>query len=447
MTVYGTIAEYNPFHSGHKYLLDRMHINSEDSVVVVMSGNFVQRAEPACMLTSSRCEAALRNGADLIIQLPLPWSVSGAQNFARGSVSLLKATNIVDTLCFGSENGNISALLNIAQCLRDEETVKLMKNYLSTGISFANARQRAVKDNYPGLAPILDNPNDNLGIEYLNAMLELDATMSPMCIKRYGAGHDSNDIGATASGKMLRKLMQAGEDVSPYMPKTAYEVYARDRELRRISGGMAAIENTVLYKLRTTTAKEISVCPDVSEGIENCIVNAARDARTIDELYSIAKSKRYSHARIRRIVMSAFLGIVAEDCTGLPPYIKVLGFNERGRELMRDLREKADLPIITKYSDSKKLDERGKRIYDLECKAADIYALSFWPALPCGTEQRQRPVKLRSDSPVEMPADETEHPAPKENEEIDDEDSIFEEKERKPEKRERRLFGRNRNND
>ena len=145
--------------------------------------------------------------------------------------------------------------------------------------------------------------------------------------------------------------------------------------------------------------------------------------------------------------MSAFLGIVAEDCTGLPPYIKVLGFNERGRELMRDLREKADLPIITKYSDSKKLDERGKRIYDLECKAADIYALSFWPALPCGTEQRQRPVKLRSDSPVEMPADETEHPAPKENEEIDDEDSIFEEKERKPEKRERRLFGRNRNND
>ncbi|MBO4893288.1 MAG: nucleotidyltransferase family protein [Clostridia bacterium] len=440
MTVYGTIAEYNPFHSGHKYLLDRMHMNSEDSVVVIMTGNFVQRAEPACMLPSSRCEAALRNGADLIIQLPLPWSLSGAQNFARGGVSLLKATNIVDTLCFGSENGNITALMNIAQALREEEVVARMKSYLDTGISFANARQRAVKDFYPGLSPILDNPNDNLGIEYLNALLDFDCNISPMCIKRYGAGHDSNDIGATASGKMLRKLIQSGEEVLSYMPKTAYEVFKRDYDMHRVSGGMAAFENIVLYKLRTTTAEEIAQAPDVSEGIENCIVSAARDARTIEELYSIAKSKRYSHARIRRIVMSTFLGVKDGDCDGLPPYIRVLGFNERGRELMRSLREKAELPIVTKYADVKKLDERAQRIYELEARAADIYALSFWPALPCGTEQRLRPVKLRSDSPVEMPGDEENKPAKAATDDEDD-DAAFNEVERKPEKRERR-FGR-----
>lgn len=406
MTVYGTIAEYNPFHSGHKYLLDKMHMNSEDCVVVVMSGNFVQRAEPACMTPASRCEAALRNGADLIIQLPLPWALAGAKKFASGSVSLLNATSVVDTVCFGSECGNIEALMNIAQTLRDDETIRKMKENLATGISFAAARQMAVKSAYPGLAPLLDNPNDNLGIEYINAILDNDYPMAPMCIKRYGAGHDSDEVGATASGKILRKMIQSGEDILNYMPRSAYDVFKRDYNAHRVSGGISSLENLILYKLRTTTAEELAQCPDVTEGIENCIVAAARDACSLDELYSIAKSKRYSHARVRRIVVSNFLGVKASDCEGLPPYIRILGFNERGRELMRKIREDATLPIVSKYADIKKLDERAQRIYEIECRASDIYSLSFFPVFPCGNEQRFTPVKVRSDSPVEMPEQE-----------------------------------------
>ncbi len=391
MQVTGAVTEFNPFHSGHAFFLESLKKSGADAVICVMSGTFVQRGSPAVMLPGARAKAALMNGADLVIELPLPWAMARAQRFALGGVSLLEACGVCDTLGFGSECADIELIKKTSAVLQSAEFSEKLKSELCTGISFAAAREKAAAALLPGAAKVLSSPNDILAAEYLGAVSALGSTLDPLAVKRLGAGHDcaAKD---SASAAAIREMLKKGQGVSVFMPESAHRILSEETAAFRAPALPEKLDSALLYKLRTASEDELRALPDVSEGLESRIADAARQAADIEELLSLAKTKRYSHARLRRIILSALLGLTESDAEGLPPYIRVLGFNSRGRELLSVMKKSASLPVIMKYSDTKSLDEKGRGIFALQCRAADVYSLCL-PSVPaCGIEQKFTPV-------------------------------------------------------
>ena len=395
MTAAGIIAEYNPFHNGHAYMLSKVKTEISDAAVIAMSTSFVQRGEPAVLSTQARVKAALANSADLVVALPVPWAMSGAQNFATGGVSVLNSLGVVHKLAFGSECADIELLKKVGECVNGGETVELLRKYLSEGLSFAAARQKAVEQICPEAVGVLGNPNDILAVEYMNAVKSLGVNLTPLCIKRQGVGHDCAAEGSSASASAVRALMRTAGDISGFVPEETVSIIETEKKCGRVPATLSNIERAVLYKLRMSSAQEIALAPDVSEGIENRIAFAAQEACSLDEVYAMAKTKRYTHARIRRIVMSTFLGITAKDAEGVPPYIRVLGFSNNGKMLLRQANGACGLPVVMKYSDVKKLDDKAKRIFELECRAADIHSLCFPVPAACASVQKFTPVILK----------------------------------------------------
>ena len=347
--VTGIICELNPLHSGHKYLFDTVKRGDNDVVVCCMSGNFVQRGEFAVYDKFTRARSALENGADLVIELPAAYSTLSAEGFCRAGVELLEATGIVDRLAFGAENDTINELKEIADRLLDKATQKKITEEMKSGISFAAARGKVLDTD------LLDHPNNILAVEYLKS-----TKLPCVAVKRIGKGHDTDDEEYSSSA-IRRKL--SGDEIS----------------------SMKNCEIAVLSKLRTMTAQDFLKIADVSEGLENRIVQAVRNAATLDKLYELIKSKRYAHSRIRRIILRAYLGIL--DTPKEPPYIRILGFNAKGRELLSEMKKRATKPIITKLSDC---DEHTLAFFEQECKFTDLYNLGYKLPRPCGTEQRSK---------------------------------------------------------
>lgn len=389
MKVAGIIAEYNPFHNGHAMLIEKARACGATHIVAVMSGNFVQRGEPALFHHSARTKAALCNGVDLVLQLPSVYAVSSAQNFARAGVEILSSFGC-DQLVFGSECGNADKIAAVADAVYGEEIKALIAEELKKGISFAAARENALRKMNAEYADIIKSPNNILGVEYVAAIKKLKSKMIPVTFERIGAEHDSCDAsGSIASASLIRnRILNAGE-WEKFVPESAVEIY-RNSPVADIK----KIENAILYKMRTATREELANAPDVSEGIENRILSAALQATGIEELYALAKTKRYSHARIRRIIFNHFLGVTAADLNTLVPYIKVMGFNSKGAELIRAKEKNAEKPVITKAADIISLSEQAQRIYAAECRAGDIYALCFKEVRACGEEKSGIPVIL-----------------------------------------------------
>ncbi len=390
MKIAGIVAEYNPFHNGHKYHLEKTkELTGADRIVVVMSGNYVQRGETAIISKWARAEAAVENGADLVVELPAMWSVARAQDYACGAVSLLNSLGCIDVISFGSECGNAELLIKTAQALGDAKVTGKMRKDLETGISFASARAEAVRTYYGDECyDILNEPNNNLGIEYILANSKYEKRAEICTVKRKGASHDGIIIsGDIASASEIRKMMINGECWENYVPKSAAEIYKREIKNHKAPALYSKLELSILCCMRRLSAEEIAKTPDVSEGIENRIHDAALKAKNLDELFSLAKTKRYSHARIRRIVLASFLGFTREICCGSPPYIKILAMNGKGREILRAAKENAALPIVTKAADIEKLSQRAGQIYSLESECTDIYSLTAPEILPCGREQ------------------------------------------------------------
>lgn len=395
MTAAGIIAEYNPFHNGHAYMLSKVKSEISDAAVIAMSTSFVQRGEPAVLSTQARVKAALANSADLVVALPVPWAMSGAQNFAAGGVSVLGSLGVVRKLAFGSESADMELLEKVSKCINSDATVELMRKYLSEGLSFAAARQRAVEQICPEAACVLGKPNDILAVEYMNAVKSLGVNLTPHCIKRQGVGHDCAAEGSSASASAVRELMQTDGNIADFVPEETVSIIEAEKKRGRAPASLSNIERAVLYKLRTSGVQEIAQAPDVSEGIENRIAFAAQEACSLDEVYAMAKTKRYTHARIRRIVMSTFLGITAKDAEGVPPYIRILGFSGNGKALLRQANGDCGLPVVMKYSDVKKLDDKAKRVFELECRAADIHSLCFPVPAACASVQKFTPVIMK----------------------------------------------------
>ena len=374
MRTIGVIAEYNPFHSGHRHHLARLRetFGPDCAVAVVMSGNFVQRGDAAIADKWARTGLALDGGADLVIELPTLWAAASAETFARGGVALLEATGCVDVLSFGSETGNLSPLKAAAECLDSEDWIRELRKSLDQGLPFPVARQRAAEALIGADAACLASPNNNLGVEYLRALYGMDSRMVPHTLPRLGAGHDeeSTENAPHLSGSVLRSRILSGEGpLEPYLAPEAAAVLCKD------PAGLTYCTQGVLARLRSLEAEDFARLPDCGEGLANLLRDAARQARTLDELYALVKSKRYTMARVRRLVLWAFLGLNEADRPASPPYLRVLGFNDRGQKVLRTMKKTASLPVLVKPAHIRHLDETAQKVFSLEARCTGLYDL------------------------------------------------------------------------
>lgn len=389
----GVVCEFNPLHNGHAALLSRISEEFGSDAVCVMSGNFVQRGEAAVLDKWSRTRLALQNGASLVLELPLPWAVAGAEKFALGGVSLLNALGCVDTLTFGSETGDTAPLMRCAEYLRSDAFKADIRPEVEKGVAFAAARTEAVKKSLgEETAELLTKPNCILGIEYCKAILSLNSDIIPQTVQRIATEHDSDKAhGAFASASLIRSRSAVGEEISAYVPEnTAACIHALQKE-KQYPASLSYLDRAVLASVSTMSPEEMRRVPDVAEGIENRILTAAGTAETCAELFDAVKTKRYSHARIRRIVLSAYLGITS-DLPELPPYLRILGMTSRGAEILHEA--KPTLPIIARPADVKKLSSEARRVFELEVRADNLYSLCTEHRRPANMDYTEKLIRI-----------------------------------------------------
>ena len=370
MTVVGIVAEYNPFHGGHRHHIEETRRRvGECAVAAVMSGSFVQRGDCAITDKWTRARLALEGGVDLVLELPTVWAAASAEHFAFGAISILKAAG-AEVLSFGSESGDSETLRRAAQCLDTPEFQAALRGYLDRGLPFAVCRQAAAEDllGEEG-ASCLGRPNDNLGVEYLKAARRLGWAPEVIAVPRVGAAHDGGDHERYPSASFVREQILSGKLSMENPASLRYN------------------ERGVLSRLRAMTAADFARLPDCGEGLAVRLEEAVRKAVTLEEVYDLAKTKRYAHARIRRAVLWAALGLTADDRPAEPPYLRVLGANERGRAVLKQM--STDRPVITKPAHGK-----GIPLLELEARCTDFYALCRESVTPCGAEWTKSPVIL-----------------------------------------------------
>ena len=386
MSAVGIIAEFNPLHTGHKRLIDYAKTLG-DTVACVISGNFVQRGDVAIISKQQRAKFALLCGVDIVAELPVLWSMSTAQNFALGGVWQLYNLGC-QKIVFGSECGDIDALINAADVLNSDGFFEKVSEKAKSGVTFAVARENAAQEMGVDFT-LLRGANNNLGIEYILAAKKLNLPIEFHTIKRLGAGHDSNEIddGFVSSSFIREELLKGNIGYTErFMP----------REIRGIINpehiaDIKRLENAILCSLRTKSANDLKNLPDISEGLENKIYFSARVATSLDELYNMIKTKRYTMARIRRLVLSAFLALDNRFFMTTPPYVRVLGFNSNGLEHLK--MPQGIIPIITRALQIKNLDDDAIKVFETECRATDIYNLALGVPLECGSEQKMKLLK------------------------------------------------------
>lgn len=380
MGIIGIVSEYNPFHNGHEYhiKMSKSMLGDDPPVVCVMSGDFVQRGEAALYSKFARAEAACRCGADLVIELPLPWALSSAEGFARGAVGLLDAFGATH-ISFGSESGEVEPLEKIASCLLDPAITYEVKQFMERegSISYPAARQIVLQSHLGELARQLELPNNILAVEYIKAAYELRSAIKPMTVLRFGSGHDQFGANGPKSASELRRMIIDGKSAASHMPAGAERVFVTEREHGRELKNRNSIEISMLSRLRMFNEAYYNELPDASEGLGNRIYKAVQDEATLDAIYSAAKTKRYTLARIRRICMCACLGIKSGMNDGIPPYARILAANERGCELLRKQTDCTKLPLITKPASVRELSGECLELFAIGASAHDFLVLSY----------------------------------------------------------------------
>ena len=377
MKTVGIICEYNPLHRGHQKQINRIreHFGPDTAVCCLMSGNYVQRGEPAIVDKSIRANAAILAGADLVLELPITYALSSAEGFAAGGVRIL--SSFCDVLCFGAETGEKEALLATARTLLSEEFPPLLRQELDKGLSFPAARQAALERVCPGSSP-LTLPNDILAVEYCKAILSQGSPLEPFPIRREGSYHAPLPDPENPSATSLRSLMLQSGAWLDYLPETVRDCF-RAAPLHSLEAGKRAI----LYRLRTMSDGEFEALPYGSEGLWRKLMHAAREEATLESIVTSVKSKRYTRTRIDRMVLCAFLGITREMLEAPAPYTRVLAFNERGRAILKSAKKSGEFQ------------NPGERIdhpyWALEKRSGDLYGLFCQDdPEPPGAEEKRR---------------------------------------------------------
>ncbi len=382
----GIVCEYNPLHKGHLYHIEKTKRAGADKIVCVMSGNFVQRGECACIDKWKRAEAAVRAGANLVIDLPVPWAMASAESFARGSVSLLSHFGI-DLLSFGSETDDKELLLLCAKITEDEDILKNLKVYMSQGDNYPVSLTKAVAEKFgDDAAKIISSPNSTLAVEYIKQLKKYIPSCGILPVKRIAAEHDSESVtDGFASASKIRELLSTIE-FEQFVP----DYMGRMLKLGIVYGSAACkteyAERAILSCLRQMKKEEYSLYVTDESGLSDRIYNSVKMATSLNDLYSFSKSKNYTHSRVRREVMNLYLNVPKEYHKALPPYVKILACDSVGLSLIKNI--SSDIPVITKHSDTKKLDTFGQEIYSLQCSSTDKFALMSQLVMPCGQEQK-----------------------------------------------------------
>ena len=390
--VLGIIAEYNPFHNGHLYQIEEAKSQTNAKyIVAVMTGNFSQRGNTSLINKWKKAQMAIDNGVDIVIELPTVYSISSAENFAEGAIKIFESLKVVDTLCFGTETTDFPALNNIANVVYNEpkEYTALLNHELKKGVSFPKARENAIKmylRDVRRYANIMNEPNNILAIEYLKALKKLKSKIMPYGIERKKVYYnDEKIVDEFASSTAIRKLLATEQfgDLRKVMPKSSYMLLKEEIESGNYVIDLIKFEKEILYTLRRMSVKEIAELPDVSEGLENSIKNAANSCNNLIELVNIIKSKRYTQTRIQRVLLYALLGITKKDMQNAKkatPYTRILGFNAKGKELLSDICNKN--PKIQMVTSVKKYMEQNtnkvlKEMLEKDIFATNIYTLGY----------------------------------------------------------------------
>ena len=379
MKISGIICEYNPLHNGHLYHLEQVRQSGAEGIVAVMSGNFVQRGDAAVLDKFTRAKLAIQGGVDLVLELPVPYALAPAENFAMGGVALLTALGNVREISFGSESGDIRLLSQAAQACRvcKTEYADVMDDFLRSGYSYPEVLSQMVGQLYGAeTAAVLRHPNNTLAIAYLNAMEELRSPLKPVTIQRRGAGHNSVQPASdgTASATYIRQFFSEGGDCRRMMPAYAWRAL-RDAAQAGHTASMQYLERLILYKLRTSDPEELHHIAEIGQGLEHRLYKAKR-ASSLTELLGNIQTKRYPMARLRRILLHILLDIRTSDMQQLPSYGRILAFNDTGREILRDSKSKRLLPFSHSLAELAHTGAAAGRCAALESQSTDIYQLA-----------------------------------------------------------------------
>lgn len=360
MNITGIITEYNPFHNGHKFHLEESKKQTKsDGTICIMSGNFVQRGGPAIIDKWKRTEMALSNGVDLIIELPTFYAVSSAEFFAKGAVSILNSLNIVNNLFFGSEIGDAKALSEIAKVLvsEDERFQNILKENLSLGLTFAKAREKSLIEylNSSEINNIITSSNNILGIEYIKAILKLNSSINPVALKREGSNYNDKSLSQTfSSATSIREVLKNTsniEDLKNIIPLESYEVFSKLQEQDYRFTFEEEMFKYIKYKIQTNCVNFNNLY-EVTEGLDNKIIKEISSSNSLHEFILKIKSKRYTYSKISRILTHIYLGLDNDDFKDIANennlYVRVLGFNKTGREILSLIKANSSIPLITK---------------------------------------------------------------------------------------------------
>lgn len=374
MKICAVVAEFNPFHNGHAYLLEKIRSSGYSHIVVVMSGNYVQRGEAAIFPKDARAKAALQMGANLVIELPTVKVLATAEKYAFSALSVIKKLgNQINALAFGTETENFENLVEIKEILGTELFKKEVKLQLEKGLSFAVCRENAVRNisKKPCIANEIKNPNNILAVEYLKAMDKLGMSLDCLPVKRMEVPGKY-----FSASKLRERIIQENLDFKNYIPeKLNFNI--------NLKASYFEMGGEIICKLRSLEKSDFARLPDVSEGLENRIRSAVKKACSFPELLEFAKTKRYAMARIKRIILCAFLGIDSNMASAEIPYVRVLGSDKKGFEILKNV----DSPVVTRYSDVLKLGSDAQNFFELENKFTNIYYSLTKEILPCEKEK------------------------------------------------------------
>lgn len=406
--VLAVIAEYNPFHNGHlNHLKKSIDITNSEFVIALMSGNFVQRAEPAIIDKWARAEMALSAGCNLVIELPSIFAISAAEDFAFGAIKLLSDMKVVDFLSFGSKSGDIRKLETLADIFIEEpeDFMYYLDSNLKEGMAYSKAINEAIKSylRSPEYVEILNDPNNILAIEYIKQIKKQQFSVTAITVKRENSDHNSKELSDFASGTSIREAILNSTDISHSVPKTTFDIIESNKSLINTLSN-SAYESILFYKIRKMSIQELKDIKDVTEGIENRIKKAAYISASYDELIENIASKRYTNTKVRRILLNILLDITKKDIETAKKsksYIRVLAFDDKGKYLISKIAEanpKLDIIVSVSAFEKNNRNREKKYILGKDILATDIYALSIKPFLPAGLDYTQKVLYLDNDT-------------------------------------------------
>ena len=417
MKILGIITEYNPFHNGHLYhLFKAKEITGADHVIAIMSGNFLQRGEPAIINKWARTKMALNAGVDLIIELPFVFSTQDANGFTFGAVKLLDSLQIIDYLCFGCETDNLDTLYSISNFLHIEpqEYKELIVYNCKSGYEFPKARSQTVCDYHrifgidglekispSELSKLLKYPNNILALEYIKHLLNLKSKIQPVAIKRMGASyHQKNITGKISSATSIRNeilnnlsspktgLFKLNDKIKLTIPSSGFPVLKRELREGRGPITLDSYRQYILATLRRMSLEDISRIHGVTEGLENRIKKASLKSYTVEQLINSIKTRRYTRTKIQRIILHLMMNLSKKDVKIFnrcgPLYARILGFSKKGKTLLRTIKKNSSTPLISKLSnylrqtiseENNNIRNRLTKMLDYDILATDIYVL------------------------------------------------------------------------